>query len=141
MTRIAAGLLVVLSLAACSDSTEPADSVAGSYTATRAIVTDAGNPTDALAVGVTLHLTLAENGTTSGSIHIPGVLTDSGDPEDQTLDGTWTLNDAGTQVNFDFTDVNDFAFEDTPWTVDGNTLKFSSSSGDGDSMEITLTKN
>jgi hypothetical protein len=140
MTRIAAGLLVVLALAACSDSTEPADSVAGSYTATRAIVTDAGTPTDALAVGVTIHITLAENGTTTGTVHIPGILSDSGDPEDQSLTGTWTANEAGTQVTFDFDDVSDFAFEGTPWTVDGNTLNFSSSTGEGDSIEITLTK-
>ena len=140
MNRIAAGLLVVLALAACSDSTEPGDSIAGSYTATRAIVTDGGTPTNALAVGATIHLTLSENGTTSGTVHLPGALTDSGEPEDQSLAGTWTVNEAGTQVTFDFAEVSDFAFEDTPWTVDGDELNFSSSSGEGDSIEITLTK-
>lgn len=140
MTRIAAGALLLLAMAACSDSNEAEDSIAGSYAATSLIVTDAGTPTNALAAGASLHLILSDDGTTSGAIHIPAALSDSGEDEDETLDGTWTLTSKGTQVDFDFTEQSDFVFEDSPWTIGDSKLTFSWSGGENDAIQATLTR-
>jgi hypothetical protein len=140
MNRIATATLLLLTLAACSDSTSPQESVPGSYVATRLVVTDAGTATDALAAGATLQLTLDEDGTVSGSIHVPASLADDETEQDNDLVGTWALNEAGTEVDIEFTNQEDFVFEDEPWTVAESALTFSWSGGDSDAVEVTLTK-
>lgn len=140
MPRIAVAALLALTLAACSDSTSPEDSVPGSYTATRLMVTDAGTPVDGLAAGASLHLTLADGGTVSGLLHVPAEFSDDEVDEDNQLVGTWTLNPAGTEVDFEFTNQDDFVFEDEPWAVGESTLTFSWAGGEGDAIEVTLTQ-
>ncbi len=140
MNRIATATLLLLTLAACSDSTEPGDSIASSYTATTLMVTDAGTPTNALAGGASLHIALSDDGTTSGAIHVPASFSDSGEDEDQSLVGTWTLTSKGTQVTFDFPDVDEFIFDDAPWTIGDSKLTFSWSGEGSDAIQATLTK-
>ena len=83
-----------LGLLACGDDdgfTPTEDTVAGTYTATTFIVTNTTPPTDLLALGMTLTLTLTTDGTTTGRLFMPGG-GDNGVDLDEDLTGTWTLS-------------------------------------------------
>jgi hypothetical protein len=89
------GLLILSPAVACSDYTSapnPPEGV-GSYAATTFTTTANGVTQDQLALGVTLTLTLAADGTTAGSLLVPAA---SDTPVD--LAGTWSR--AGTVVTF-----------------------------------------
>ncbi len=140
MTRIAAGMLLVLALAACSDSTGPDASPAGTWHATRLIVTDNGTPTDALAAGATITITLTSGGETTGTLHIPAALGEGGAEENLSLAGTWTFDTDRTHVSFD--QAADTFVRDVSWSYDGSTMSGSlAGSGPGDIIEATLTRN
>jgi hypothetical protein len=89
--RIGAALFTAAALVACGgDTTSPALTAAGTYSATRFLTTGGSGQTNQLLAGSTLNITLAGNGTTSGHLHvvpsasIPGIEAD--------LAGTWSQN-------------------------------------------------
>ena len=125
-----------LGLLACGDDgfipTE--DAVAGTYTATTFIATNTTPPTDLLALGMTLSLTLAPDGTTTGRLFMPDGA-DNGVDLDEDLSGTWTLS--GRSVTFDQA-ANTF-IRDAVFTVEANTLTTEGTFGDT-SIRLVLTK-
>lgn len=78
-------------LAGC-DSVEPVTraDVVGSYEATTLSVTADGETTDQLAAGAEITLQLADDGTTSGALFVPGGAEDGGDLEAD-LAGNWSF--------------------------------------------------
>jgi hypothetical protein len=131
--------LVVFATVACTDSNGPDLSPTGTWHATRLIVTDHGTPTDALAAGAMIGMTLTSSGTTSGSIHIPAALSESGVEEDLSLRGTWSFGADSTHISFD--QAADTFIRDNPWSYDGSTLSYvAAGAGSGDLIEATLTR-
>lgn len=113
------GLLTLGALWACSEApnpTGPADAP-GVYSATEFTTTANGITVDQLANGVTLTITLATDGHTSGSLSVPAA---GGDPVD--LAGRWTRT--GSNITFQhplqtFLDVLTFDLTDTRLTAVG----------------------
>jgi len=128
-------LALALGLLACGgDNLAPTmDTVAGTYTATTFTITSTTPPTDALAAGVTVTLTLAPNGTTSGRLFVPGA--DDGGDIDEDLTGTWSLS--GRSVTFNQS-ANTF-IRDAVFTVGANRLTTEGTFGDT-SLRLVLTK-
>lgn len=84
-------------LVSCGDSTSPSGlSPAGSYHAAVFVTTRTTGQRDEIQAGSTLNIILAENGITSGHLHVSG--TGGGPPFDADLGGTWTRN--GDVVDF-----------------------------------------
>jgi hypothetical protein len=74
------------------DSFSPTvETVAGSYTAGSLTATSSAGTTDLLALGSTVDITLAADGTTSGRLFVPGGAANGSDL-DVDLVGTWTLS-------------------------------------------------
>ena len=67
-------VLAVLLLSACDNPVDPMTRVAGAYQATTYTATSGTTTLDALAQGVTVQMTLHENSTTTGNVHIPAGL-------------------------------------------------------------------
>lgn len=86
-------------LAGCGGDafTPTEDTVVGTYTASVFLLTTAGITTDLLALGASVIVTLAPDGTTSGRLFVPGAGENDQDL-DRELIGTWTLN--GNAVTF-----------------------------------------
>ncbi len=132
-----ATLVFALGLLACGDDdgfTPTEDSVAGTYTATTFIVTNTTPPTDLLALGMTLTLTLTSDGTTTGRLFMPGG-GDNGVDLDEDLTGNWTLS--GRSVTFD--QSADTFVRDAIFRVGANTLTTEGTFGDT-SLRLVLTK-
>jgi hypothetical protein len=120
VTRAVRASAVALALGACGgeDSFSPTvETVAGSYTARTLTLTSAVGTTDLLALGSTVAITLATDGTTSGRLFVPGGAEDGSDL-DLDLAGTWTL--VGTTVRFDQT--ADSFIRDVDFTAAPNQL-------------------
>lgn len=82
--------LVVLATAACGsdNTTEPQKALVGSYTASQWVTTGGGGQTNQLLAGSTLSLTLANDGSTSGHLHLAA---SGGSPAlDADMAGTWS---------------------------------------------------
>jgi len=85
--------VAVAALARCLQSrpfTPNIDSVAATITCSRSRTTDLGGPRDWVAMGATLRISLAPNGTTSGRLFMPGAGL-GGSDVDVNMTGTWTL--------------------------------------------------
>jgi hypothetical protein len=93
------------------------ETVAGSYTAISLTASSSVGTTDLLALGSTVDITLAVDGTTSGRLFVPGGAEDGGDL-DVDLAGTWTLS--GTTVGFD--QEGDSFIPDVAFTAGRNQL-------------------
>lgn len=94
--------------------------LAGDYQATTFTVTEDGSTTDVLAEGGSLEITLAADGTSSGTFVIPASFTESGEEEQASMAGTWSVS-AGT-VTFDQpadTFVRDMAFSVVSGRLEG----------------------
>src|SRR3954452_14456416 len=92
--RVPIALTLALALGSCGgeDTFSPTvESVTGSYTASALTLTSSIGTTDLLALGSTVALTLAADGTTSGRLFVPGGDDDGGDL-DVDLAGTWALS-------------------------------------------------
>jgi hypothetical protein len=101
--RATIALTLALALGSCGgeDTFSPTvESVAGSYTASSLTLTSSVGTTDLLALGSTVDITLAADGTTSGRLFVPGG-DDDGSDLDVDLAGTWTLS--GSTVTFNQT--------------------------------------
>ena len=95
-------LTLTLSPVACggdggSSFSPSVDNVAGSYTALSFTITSGAGTTDLLAIGSTVTVTLAPDGTTTGRLFVPGG-GENGADLDVDLTGTWTLS--GSTVTF-----------------------------------------
>jgi hypothetical protein len=106
-------------VAACSESTSSPSLVdpAGVYSAIEFTATFNGMTVDELAEGVTLTITLAADGTTSGSLFVPVA-----GPNPVDLTGTWSRH--GSVVTFQhatqtFIDVLPFEFSGDRLTAEG----------------------
>jgi hypothetical protein len=107
----AAGLALALASCGGENFSPTVDNVAGSYTASTFTITTTAGTVNLLAVGAIAAITLADDGTTTGQLFVPGGADNGGDL-DADLAGTWTLD--GSTVTFDqaantFLPVVDFA--------------------------------
>lgn len=120
--RAIVALTLALALGSCGgeDTFSPtAESVAGSYTASALTLTSSVGTTDLLALGSTVAITLAADGTTSGRLFVPGG-DDDGSDLDVDLAGTWTLS--GSTVTFNQTGdsfIRDVEFTAGPDQLNG----------------------
>jgi len=131
--RRAAALCLALGLAACGDDDDggfnpTVDDVAGSYSATSFTLDPGSGPVDLLALGSTVTATLDDDGTTSGQLLVPGVVS-GGEDIDESLEGTWSLS--GTTVTF--TPSASTVLSDVDFAVAPNTL-----TGEGTYMGAVL---
>jgi hypothetical protein len=101
--RAIVALTLVLAVGSCGgeDTFSPTvQSVTGSYTASSLTLVSSVGTTDLLALGSTVAITLAADGTTSGRLFVPGG-NDDGSDLDVDLAGTWALS--GSTVTFNQT--------------------------------------
>ena len=110
--RIALFVLALLALSAC-DSTE--DSVAGTYTATSFTL----DGVDVLSQGVSLRMTLTEDGRVTGQFTVPDDLNEPGEPSSYSLAGTYVVS--GSRVTF--TQEADTFVRDARWTYSDGELR------------------
>jgi hypothetical protein len=113
-------LTLALALGSCGgeDTFSPTlETVAGSYTASSLTLVSSVGTTDLLALGSTVAITLAPDGTTSGRLFVPGGA-DDGSDLDVDLSGTWTLS--GTTVTFN--QAGDSFIRDVEFTAKLNQL-------------------
>ncbi|HWN17875.1 MAG TPA: hypothetical protein VNO19_03060 [Gemmatimonadales bacterium] len=141
MSSLRASLLILglSALIACGDdSTGPTvASVAGTYHATQVDLIQPDNSViDGLALGVTLEIVLTPQGTTSGTLVIPAVLTEDG-IEDDVLDLTGTFTVSGNTVTFQ--GQGDNLIPELPWTIGNGTLTASDADAEG-TIQVTLTR-
>jgi hypothetical protein len=139
--RVAIAILVLLSPLACSGSTEPGQSVRGTYTLTALTYSEMGHVTDYVAAGVVMSVSLALDGTTTGALHTPAALSEDGEDEDISLEGTWTIDASGTHVDFDFPNAIGLFLSSVPWNIEDSALTFSYVSGPVFMGTGTLTRN
>jgi hypothetical protein len=142
MHRLRALLLLPLALSfavACGDSTGPsAASVAGTYHATRLDLTSPSGTllVDAIALGASVDLVLTPQGTTTGTLVIPAVLTEDGQNE-EILDLAGTFTVTGNTVSFQ--GQGDNIIPAMTWTIGNGTLTASSTNTQG-TTNVTLTR-
>lgn len=123
-----AWVLATAWLASCSEGSPPVgpepDPILGVYRASILSVTTPSQTIDVLASGGSLSMALAENGTTSGRLLVPG-----GGENGQTLDadmaGTWSRT--GNVVRF--TQTADTFVRDGSWAVETGSLRTTLVSG------------
>jgi hypothetical protein len=119
-TRAVIALTLALALGSCGgeDVFSPTtETVAGAYTASVLTLSSSVGTTDLLALGSTVAIRLAVDGTTSGRLFIPGGAEDGSDL-DVDLGGTWTL--AGSTVTFN--QPGDTFIRDVEFTAGRNQL-------------------
>ena len=126
--------LFILAVGACDDDPTAPPAPTGAYEATNWTGSSGGTTTDILAAGGSFTITLTPQGTTTGHLFIPDVVTGEGD-FDSDLAGTWTQS--GTIINFDHT--ADTFVRDMPFTIQGNSLVGDRSFGDL-RIRVTLTR-
>jgi hypothetical protein len=143
MSRLRASLLAfsLAALAACGDddSTGPTPaSVAGTYHPTQIDLTFAGSTVvvDALELGTALEIVLTPQGTTTGTLIVPAVLTEDGIDED-VIDLTGTYAISGNTLTFQ--GQGDSFIRDVQWTIGNGTLTASRTDAKG-TIEVTLTR-
>ncbi|MDB4917214.1 MAG: hypothetical protein JWM95_4858 [Gemmatimonadetes bacterium] len=89
--RTFAGAILMMTLAACSDSITDVVTPAGDYRATQFTTTTNGAVSDQIALGATVRLILQVGGATSGSLFLPRASTGTAD-QTISMDGTWTVS-------------------------------------------------
>jgi hypothetical protein len=118
--RAIIALTLALALWSCGseDKFSPTtETVAGSYTAGSLTLSSSVGTTDLLALGSTVAITLAVDGTTSGRLFVPGGAEDGSDL-DVDLSGTWAL--AGSTVTFN--QAGDTFIREVEFTAERNRL-------------------
>ena len=109
----------VLLLSSCSDTLEPNDLV-GTYHATELFGEDQGTPRDLLDEGGSFTITLAADGTTTGTLFLPNA-GEGGTDINASMAGTWTLDEEDKIVTF--TQSADTYVRDAEWRVEGDRLE------------------
>jgi hypothetical protein len=143
MSALRASLLVlsVATFAACGDddTTDPTPaSVAGTYHATRMSLIFAGSSQrlDALGLGTSVEIVLTPQGTTTGTLVVPAVLTEAGIEEGVIdLEGTYTIS--GNTLTFH--GQGDSFIPEVPWTIGNGTLTAVRTESEW-TIEMTLTR-
>jgi hypothetical protein len=112
--------------------------VAGTYQATQIDLTFAlsGDVVDALELGASAEIVLTPQGTTSGTLVLPAVLTEDG-IDDDVFDLTGTFTVSGNTVTFQ--GQGDNIIPTVPWTIGDGTLTASSTQSVG-TVDVTLTR-
>jgi len=125
-----------LGLVSCGDDgfNPTVDEVAGAYQATTFTFDGGSGPTDLLAIGASVTITFAPDGTTSGRMLVPGVAA-GGEDLDADLAGTWTLS--GTTVTFD--QAADTFMRDVQFTAEPSRLRAQGTFGE-EVVVLVLTK-
>lgn len=139
MRTATGGLALCLALgsAGCGDDdsfSPTVETVAGSYTATTFTLESPVGTVDLLTLGATVSVTLAEDGTTTGTLFVPGGNEDGSDL-DASLEGTWTLS--GSTVSF--SQSEDTFIRDVDFAASPNRLTGEGSFDDG-ILLLVLTK-
>ncbi len=136
MKRLARSRFAWLALAiampfvmSCKDET-----IVGSYTATKFTYASGGTPKDALAEGATIHLTIANDLSTSGTMSIPASVTGTSALSVGLL-GTAAKTGDSVQLNL----VQDSFLRDMTFNFDGSALN-GASTFSGTTVVITLSK-
>jgi hypothetical protein len=130
-------LAVALLLSSCGsdNSFSPTvENVSGSYSATSFTAASTAGTLDLLALGASVHVTLAANGTTTGRLLVPGGDGAGGDL-DQDLAGTWTLS--GDTVTFNPTGAS--VIQGAQFTAARDQLTGEGTFGD-QTLRLVLTK-
>lgn len=109
----------VVLLSSCSDSVEP-DDLVGTYHATELFGEDQGTPRDLLDEGGSFTITLAADGTTTGTLFLPNA-GEAGEDINASMAGTWTLDEDNKTVNF--IQSADTYVRDAVWQVEGDRLE------------------
>lgn len=131
------GLALAAVLAGCGDDggfSPTVDNVAGSYSASEFTLTDADGTLDLLALGAVVDVTLAANGTTSGTLFVPGG-GEGGEDFESDLTGTWALD--GSTVTF--AQTGDNLLPDVEFTASRDRLTGEATFGD-DTVRLVLDK-
>ncbi len=137
ISRLLAVAVAALPAACTHDSFTPnLTSVAGDYHLQSLTVTDLGGPRDWVALGTTLTISLAPNGTTSGRLFMPGGGLGGADV-DVNMEGTWTL----AVATVEFSPTYDTLLRDVTFIASENRLIGDHAyGGSGVSVRIILTK-
>ena len=137
MRSILAVAVAALPAACTHDSFTPnINSVVGDYHLQSLTTTDLGGPRDWVALGATLTISLAPNGTTSGRLFMPGAGSGGGDV-DVDLAGTWTL----TGETVEFITLYDSLVREVTFVAGENRLVGNHAYGtSGVSVRVVLTK-
>lgn len=134
LNRLPSSLFALLILGSACDSTDPSP-IAGTWVATSFVVTETGEaPIDVLAEGGDLTITIASNNSTTGTLTVPGSLTNGAD-QSFSMSGTAIIS--GNTV--DFEQSADTFVRDMTWQIVGDELHGTFSNA-GVSVAITLTR-
>jgi len=121
IARLLAVAVLALPAACTHDSFTPnVNSVVGDYHLQSLTTTDLGGPRDWVALGATMTITLAPNGTTTGRLFMPGA--DAGGSDlDVRLEGNWTLSGKSVEfIQLYYSFVQDVTFFATDNRLEGN---------------------
>jgi hypothetical protein len=128
-------------LSGCGDSsgTDSDSPIAGTWIATQLSAAQIGGfAVDVLGAGGSLSITIEDDNSTTGSLHIPAELND-GVEFNASVDGTASLNTAQTEVTF--THPADTFVRDLTWHRVGTTsLRVIDQTAGGFTFNVTLTK-
>ena len=134
---VAFSTLIMTALIGCGSdkTTSPGLAIAGNYRATRWVTTNGSGQTDQLNAGSTLLVSLAENGTMSGHLHVAA---SGGSPAlDADMAGTWI--ESGDAVTF--TQAADTFVRNLTFNIVANGIRWSLSANqviNSTNIEITL---
>jgi len=129
---------LALFTAGCGDDNNaPEGGIAGTYAATEATLTIDGEDTDLLASGAALTVTLTEAGTTSGTLVVPAILSETGTPQSFSLAGTYSYDEEDGTVTFNH--ASDTFVGDIIWEVDGTQLQGTFADTEGE-IAVTLER-
>lgn len=132
-----AALFVLVLLAGCDDDPQsPGDRLAATYEATTLTVTPADSSTiDVLARGGSITISLASDGTTSGTFVVPASFSEDDEPQPVDLSGMWSV----TRDTVTFEHEPDTFLRDTEFEVVGDRLVGEESFG-SDTIRAVLTR-
>ena len=121
ISRLLAVAVAALPAACTHDSFTPnLSSVAGDYHLQALTVTDIGSTRDWVAMGATMTITLAPNGTTTGHLFMPGADV-GGSDLDVNLEGYWTVSGQSVEfIQLYYSFVQDVTFFATDKRLEGN---------------------
>lgn len=136
LRRSAVAVMWAALLASCGDDgfSPTVDNVAGSYTASSFTVTSPAGTVDLLALGATVEVTLAPDGSSTGRLFVPGGAEDGSDLDEE-LTGTWSLS--GSTVTF--SQSADTFIRDAQFTAGRDRLTAEGTFG-GQTIRVVLTK-